>query len=280
MSTKKFVLFITGAFVLSFMAGVYFAGESGTISQSAIENFSESIQVKDGRRCGKEGWLTFELYRQGTFLINGTSGYAWQISNSYRDSAIIRSSKPLPDTYKISIVAGEIDYDLEKIKDLDGDPEYEEGPQKENGCYLLSITDTKPGGHYTNDWWHKHRKLVIDVDNNAYGSGMPNPIFMVYFDRDNELVAFDGRKDEWAYAWKKAVEYEKQRWYRIEIEKTATHYILSILNENGMLLKRAMVEREKVWHSEVSYPEYFVVGDPHENYYQGTMKIKSVEITV
>jgi hypothetical protein len=244
-----------------------------------LEKFDKAISAAAGKQFGQENQLTFELFRNGTFDIDGRSGYALERSDSYRDSAFIRSTNKLPKTYKISIVAGEIDYNLEKIEKLPQDPEYPEGPQNENGCYLIAITDQKPEGHHTNIWWHQHRKLVIDVDNNTWGHGMPNPIFMVYFDRSNRLVAFDGQRDEWLKDWRKAVTYDPSGWYTIEIEKTKTHYILSIATQRGKILKKAKVKHQEVWNEDGFHDEYFVTGDPHENYYQGSMKIKSIAFT-
>jgi hypothetical protein len=245
----------------------------------SIEKFDKPIQAQAGKQFGKNNQLTFEMFRNGTFDIDGRSGYAFERSESYRDSAFIRSTQKLPKTYKISIVLGEIDYNLEKIAKLPQDPEYPEGPQNENGCYFIAITDQKPEGHHTNIWWHQHRKLVIDVDNNVWGHGMPNPIFMVYFDRSNRLVAFDGQRDEWLNDWRKAVTYDPSSWYKIEVEKTKTHYILSIATQKGRILKKAKVKLAEVWNEDGFHDEYFVVGDPHENYYQGSMKIKSIAFT-
>ena len=228
-------------------------------------------------RFGRGGQWVFELFRGGTFVIDGVSGYAWQKSDSYRDSAIIRSAHPLGETYRVRVEVGEIEYDLDNVRGLGRDSEYDEGPLNENGCYLLAITDEAPTGHYTNDWWHQHRKVVIDVDNNAWGSGMPNPIFMVYFDRSNELMAFRGDTDQWTHSWQRAVQYQKGAWYQVEMEKTAGEYILTIFDRNGHLLKRGSVPRQSVWHAD-THPDYLVVGDPHENYYQGSMKVRSIVI--
>jgi hypothetical protein len=249
-----------------------------SFQKQVVEDFRRPIQAVSGQSFGKEKQLTFELFRNGTFLVDG-SGTAWQRSDSYRDSAFIRSTDPLPATYKITVVAGEIDYNLDKIEKLPQDPEYPEGPKNENGCYLIAITDEKPTGHHTNIWWHQHRKLVIDVDNNVWGHGMPNPVFMVYFDRSNRLVAYDGQSDEWQSEWKKAVSYEPSKWYKIEVEKTKTQYILSVYNQKGKLLKQGRVNAKDLWHADEFHPDYFVVGDPHENYYQGSMKIRSITFT-
>ena len=243
------------------------------------ENFSKEIKAVAKKRFGKDNQLTLELYRNGTFVIDGESGYAWQKSASYRDSAIIRSTKTLPKTYKVSVVVGGIDYGLENIAGLPLDPEYSEGPRNENGCYLIAITDTLPTGNHTNLWWHEHRKVAIDVDNNVWGHGMPNPIFMVYFDRNNKLLSFNGKENKWQTAWVKGVTYKLNAWYRVEIEKTKTEYILSVLSDTGELLKRASVDLKKVWNADRHHREYFVIGDPHENYYQGSLKIKEITIT-
>lgn len=243
-----------------------------------IEKFSEPITVENSRSFGKHGQLTFEMYRDGTFQVDGKSGYALQKSSHYSDVALIRSTKALPKTYKISVEVGAINYDLDLISGLPNDPNYPEGPKNENGCYLISISDVEPSGHHTNVWWHQHRKVVIDVDNNVWGNGMPHPIFMVYFDENNELVSFDGSADRWQKDWRKAVTYEPTRWYRIEVEKTATQFILRIYDIKGTILKEGKADLNNVWHEDGDYPDYFSIGDPHENYYQGSMKIKSISM--
>ncbi|GEM_PF-2468893 len=247
--------------------------------QQVTEDFSKGIKAVSGKSFGTDGQLTFELYRNGTFVIDGESGYAWQKSDSYRDSAIIRSTHALPETYKISAVVGNINYGLENIAGLPQDPEYAEGPKNENGCYLIAITDTPPTGHHTNTWWHEHRKVVIDVDNNVWGHGMPNPVFMVYFDRDNKLMSYNGEQNRWQKDWVNGTRYKLSAWYRVEIERTRKEYILSVLSDTGELLERAVVDLEKVWHADGHHKDYFVIGEPHENYYQGSMKIKEITIT-
>ena len=247
-------------------------------ASTVIEDFSKPITAGAGKSFGKDGAFTFELFREGTFIIDGNSNYAWQKSDSYRDSAFIRSTHALPETYKVSATVGDIDYDLSNIEGLSNDPEYKEGPRNENGVYLLAVTDKAPIGHHTNDWWHKHRKVVIDVDNNIWGAGMPHPIFMVYFDKDNDLVSYNGAMEKWQHKWLSAVHYELNKWYKVEIEKTKKEYIMRIYDEKGVLLKEAGVDISDVWHGDSRYPDYFVIGDPHENYYQGSFKIKSLSL--
>jgi len=246
------------------------------IPEKFVEDFSSAVEVENKGRFGEDGFLTFELFRGGTFVIPG-NGVAEQRSDSYRDVALIRSTKPLGRTYKVSAVVGHIDYGLENIDGLPKDPEYPEGPPNENGCYLLAITDVEPSGHHLNAWWHRHRKVVIDVDNNVWGNGMPNPVFMAYFDRDNNLHALDGTTGEWTEEWSAALHYKLREWYRVEIEKTTREFILSVYTENGDLIKRGNVPLKEVMNGK-SHQDYLIIGDPHENYYQGSMMIKSIVV--
>lgn len=243
-----------------------------------VEKFNEPVKAVSGSAFGDRDQLTFELFRNGVFVIDGNSGYALQKSDSYRDSSWIRSTDALPSEYKVSVLVGGIDYGLEKIFGLSDDPEYPEGPKKENGCYLLVITDTKPEGHHINDWWHHHRKVGVDVDNNVWGSGMPRPVFMVYSDTNNKIGCLNGATGAWSKEWVSGIHYELNQWYWVEVEKTRNRYNLSVKSENGKLLQRASVDIKDVWHGQGDYQEYFVIGDPHENYYQGSMKIKEISI--
>jgi hypothetical protein len=239
-----------------------------------VQQFKTPLIVRNGSTFGPKGEFTISLDQNGTFIIDGQSGYAWQKSDSYRDSAIIRSTNPLPKTYKISVIVGDIDYGLDKIDGLQNDPNFPEGPLNENGCYLLTIVDELPNLPHLNLWWHHHRKVTIDVDNNIWGQGMPNPFFMIYFDKKNTLVAYDGDQNTWQDDWNAVLHYYPNTFYKVEIEKTWREYILRIFTEKGQLIKEGHVHLNDVWHQ--NSQEYFVLGDPHENYYQGSMKIKEI----
>lgn len=249
-----------------------------SMKTTVTETFSKSLAVHNGAAFGPQNQFTFSLDQNGTFEIDGASGLAWQKSASYKDSAIIRSTKPLPKTYKITAIVGGINYGLENIAGLPRDHEFPEGPPNENGCYLLSITDEVPNLPHTNIWWHQHRKLVIDVDNNVWGHGMPNPIFMVYFDKSNKLNAFSGEINAWQGQWLQAVTYDKDAFYKVEIERTLKEYILRISTEEGKLLKEGRVALDQVWHADKYYEDYLVIGEPHANYYQGSFKIKEITL--
>lgn len=241
-----------------------------------ITKFDSPMELASGKPFGKEGWLTPELFRNGQIIVDGKSGFAHQISPRYLDSAWIRSTKPLPPRYKISVVVGEVQYGLEKIASLEQDPQYSEGPLNENGVYFLTITDTEPRGHHVNTWWHQHRKVVVDVDNNVWGHGMPFPVFMVYFDRNNELNSWNGKK--WTKDWVKAITYNPMAWYRVEIEKTWSYFIMSVYAESDQLLSRTTVPLSRTLSNDSWHKEYLVTGEPHENYYAGSYKIREIQV--
>jgi len=275
---KKIIILFALSLVLG-ASSLANAAQLETAANEVIETFSTAIAAVDGQSFGQQGQLTFELDRNGTFVIDGTSGLAWQKSDSYLDSALIRSTSPLSQTYKISVVVGDIDYGLEHLDGLVNDPNYPEGPLNENGFYMLAITDTLPTAPHTNLWWHEHRKVVIDVDNNIWNNGGTNPVFMVYFDLNNNLSSYDGSQDQWIDQWTNAVMYQKNAYYRIEIEKTPQEFIFRAFTEGGQLLKEAKIALNNVWHANGAvYPEYLIIGEPHENYYQGSMKIKEILI--
>lgn len=262
------IFFMNGAFLVS------------SLSQEFEVSFDQELDVTDGAAFGPGGHFTFELYRGGSFVIDTKKGEASQISNHYGDVALIRSTDTLPAEYIIRVKIGEIDYGLDHLLGLSNDPLYREGPLNENGCYLIAITDQPPTEHYTNDWWHQHRKLVIDVDNNVWGHGAPNPIFMAYFDRNNQLLTFDGDRLEWVSQWTAGVRYEENQWYTVELQKTKEEYFYRIFDHEENLLRESRVFVDEVWHADEKYSEYFVIGDPHENYYQGSFKIKNISMSL
>jgi hypothetical protein len=83
--------------------------------------------------------------------------------------------------------------------------------------------------------------------------------------------------DEWTPRWTNALRYDPKEWYRVEIEKTDRQFILSVYSSGGDLLKRGKVDIKDVWRGQ-GQGEYFVVGEPHENYYQGSMRIDTLKL--
>ena len=91
-------------------------------------------------------------------------------------------------------------------------------------------------------------------------------------------MAFNGETKEWQTKWTQGLTYQPKAWYQVEVEKTQMQYIFRVLDEQGNILQEAAVDLTDVWHADSNHPDYVVLGDPHENYYQGSMKIKEITI--
>jgi hypothetical protein len=246
------------------------------------EQFDSEVTVVNSATFGAFNQLKFSLDGTGAGFVIPGDGVCQQTSPSYTDSGIIRSTGRLPKTYVISAIVGEIQYGLEKLDGVDDDPAYSEGPNNENGLYFLTVTDTVPAVPNINLWWHDHRKVVLDVDNNIWGWGMPNPVFMVYWDLTNTLNSYQ-ENETWTTEWQNCYHYStgSALYYRAQIERTPQHFIMSLFTEGGSLLISGAQLLSNVWHNDNSvYPEYMALGDPHENYYQGYAKFKSITVPV
>ena len=174
-----------------------------------------------GKSFGKDDQLTFELYRNGAFVIDGEVRIRLaKVSELPGFRPLYARQSPCRKLTRSVLLSGVSIMGLENIAGLPQDPEYTEGPHKRER--LLPHRDHGHAAHWPphQPWWHQHRKVAIDVDNNVWGHGMPNPVFMVYFDRDNKLVSYNGKENEWQNAWVKGVTYKLNQWYRVEIEKT------------------------------------------------------------
>ena len=93
-------------------------------------------------------------------------------------------------------------------------------------------------------------------------------------------MAFDGTQDKWQEKWTKAITYDPTAWYKVEIEKTVDAFVMRIYDKDEKLLKESSVNLAEIWNEDGEHPDYLVIGDPHENYYQGSMKIRSITIPV
>ena len=47
-----------------------------------------------------------------------------------------------------------------------------------------------------------------------------------------------------------------------------------------LVLAQGSVPLAEVWHATDGSPDYFALGDPHENYYQGSMKVREITLSV
>ena len=238
-----------------------------------IDNFTTSRTFSDGLSFGKCNALTVETAGSPTLSVVDNS-YLLASSNDIPDGFIIRTTNPLPATYKVTVDMGDIDFDLLNPSDF------------ENGVYLPTITAVA-GAPTTNDWWHSNRKVHIDVDNNIWGSGGEHPVFIGYYDPSsltepdpaNGQLVYDNATHAWIEintSWASAFNYAPNTWYTFEIEKTPTTYFFRIYDAfSRVLLREASIPIADVRSGD----DFLAIGDPHTNYYQGSIKIANLRIT-
>jgi hypothetical protein len=187
------------------------------------ESFSTNMVMTDGQTFGEEDWLTCQLIQGGTITV--ANGYAQIATPDFWMAALIRSVESLPDVYKVRVRVGYINYDLYHYEPEDyTHPDFNtHGGYYENGVYFLTVTDAACSGtECSEDWWHYHRKMVIDVDTHIdYGTTDTtfHPVYMVYMSPEtneggNLLRTWDGSVwDDSPWNWNTAHTYDYDVWY-------------------------------------------------------------------
>jgi len=185
----------------------------------------------------------------------------------------------------------------------------------ENGFYWLAILDSEPSPH-NNVYIHHHRKVVIDSDNNDYPDDQikggawsyiwngkeflqtgRHMINMFALDRDHRETVYNydrtGQPFVGYSAGKWNVEAEVQqvravdayldnKWYEVCIARTTETYTLKIEGDfqyGGKQNYEASLPVAKVFHAD-GFPDYFMLGDPHVNFYRGEMYVDDVRLEV
>ena len=239
-------------------------------------------------------------------------------SPRHSNGVIIRSSNPLPAEYRVCSRVGFADFGGSLAKNHNGyigtesaGPWVEGTAVNENGLYWLAILDTEPKPR-NNVYIHHHRKVVIDSDNNDYGPNASwtwifngheflrsgeHPVMMFALDNENLNRVWDYERtgqpfisysaDGWnAEAEVKQIRavdaYLENEWYTSCITKFGGEYLLSIegrFKYGGLRKYQAGIALEKVYHAYGS-PDFFMLGDPHVNYYRGRMLLDRLTLEV
>lgn len=233
-------------------------------TENMIEDFSSPMALTNGTTFGHCDLLTMETMGNPKLTVT-TDGTLEAESPNQADGFIIRSTQPLPETYQISVDIGNIQFDL--LNKSDG----------ENGMYFLAIGD-EPGQPESNDWWHAHRKVLMDTDNNVWNSGGQHPVFLGYYASSDTAYFYDGSRKQWVCQWESAMNYQEGTWYTFVLEKTESEYVYRVYEKaTGNLIVEASIPLEKVKGQ--SSPDYFVIGDPHTNYYSGSVLLDNISIS-
>ena len=271
--------------VLAFAMSASAFNDSGWVVQYQ-EDFDTDFEASDGQVFGTDGWLVFQLINGGAITV--ANGYAWLNAPDFWNADLIRSTEILPDEYKLRTKIGYINYDLANYEQADYDhPDFNtHGGYYENGMYFLTITDdTCSGNECAEDWWHYHRKMVIDVDNhlNRPSGETFHPVFMVYMAPEtnsggNLLRTWDGSAwDDTEWNWNVAYTYEYDTWYYAELEKKDDQIILRLYDDNQEILEETTpVSLDQVFAMDV--PGYLYLGEPHTDDYEGDVRIDEITL--
>ncbi|MGZ6142200.1 MAG: hypothetical protein ACXWLM_02625, partial [Myxococcales bacterium] len=228
-------------------------------------------------------------------------------SPAHTDATVIRPSQPLPAKYRISLRVGFANFGDGK-PGLNG---YSTGTETaepwhpydaatgQNGFYWLTILDSMPRPH-NNTWIHHHRKVVIDSDNNippwmemwngsSFSLNGEQPIMMIALDGSQPVSDLYGPPflSYSAGSWQpsgdiRAVDsYLPNEWYTASIERADGKFTFEISGRfkyGGVRTYTASMGESAVFHATDGSPDWFMFGDPHNNYYEGFVYYDDVKL--
>lgn len=254
------------------------------------ENFDTPFEASDGQTFGSGNWLVFQLIDGGAITV--ASGYARLNAPDFWNAALIRSTHSLPSEYKVRTRIGYINYDLTNYESSDySDPRFDNHDgYHENGMYFLTLTDdTCVGDQCAEEWWHYHRKMVIDIDNHLdYGTTdtTVHPVFMVYMSPElneggNVLCTWNGALwDTSPWNWNVAYTYEYATWYYAELEKRDGTITLRLYDaDRNVLEETTPVDIDLVFAMD-DPDEFLYVGEPHTDDYEGDVRIDEITLLI
>jgi hypothetical protein len=186
-----------------------------------------------------------------------------------------------------------------------------------NGFYWLAILDSPPKPH-NNIWIHHHRKFVIDSWNRKGFNNTVNVIALdgkseTHQAFGKKFISYvDGR-------WQKKSDvpidyYLPNEWYQLTFIRTGLYYEYSIAgkfknvgqttytdridyrknciyhyNQTPEELAPHCIDNRKQifsgknfssWPENSAYPEYFMLGEPHINYYEGSVLVDDIKLEI
>ncbi|MCA1827797.1 MAG: hypothetical protein LC689_12795 [Myxococcales bacterium] len=242
---------------------------------------------------------------------SGAPGHVLKLASpAHTDATVIRPTQPLPSKYRISLRVGFASFGDGK-PGLNGyatgtetaEPWHPSDPANgQNGFYWLTILDAMPRPH-NNTWIHHHRKVVIDSDNNvppwmemwndsSFSLNGEQPIMIIALDGTQPVSDLYGPPflSYSAGAWQpsgdiRAVDsYLPGEWYTASITRADGKFTLEISGRfkyGGLRTYNATVDMAatSVFHfDQAQFPDWFMFGDPHNNYYQGYVYYDDVRL--
>ncbi len=266
---------------------------------------------------GKNDWLTAAAYSRSDktdfstlFSVvpdpaNPANHVLRVASPKSTDGLVIRSTAKLPDRYRVCVRAGYASFGDGKSArngyagNETSAPWGNDPSSSENGFYWLTILDATPRPH-NNIWIHHHRKVCIDSDNNtdawtniweghSWVADGQHPIMMFGLDKDSDDHGLTGRS---FLSWSngalqpsgeiRAVDaYKDSTWYTACIERNPANFVLSISGDfkfGGQQTYIATIPVKLVYAAEPGVPDFFMFGDPHNNYYRGSVYYDDIKL--
>lgn len=226
-------------------------------------------------------------------------------SPQHTDGTIVRPTQALPDNYRVSLRVGYPRFGDGMPGGLNG---YDRGDEsglpwrdmpatQENGFYWMAIWDKQTRPHNNVDA-HHHRKVIIDSDNNQEGwtyqwdgkkyvSNGQHPVMMFAVSPKGTESPYTGlppisyTRGKWDTSgyFRTVDAYKDMRWYNVSIAKQAGSYTLTVEGDfkSGQHKYSGTISGKQVYHS-TGFPDYFVFGDPHINFYEGEVYYDNVTL--
>jgi len=228
-------------------------------------------------------------------------------SPKHTDGMVVRPTNALPKKYRVCLKVGFASFgDGKPGKGLNGyaggetaKPWLDDDATLENGFYWLTILDATPRPH-NNIWIHHHRKAVIDSDNNKEGwtsiwegkSWVPDgqhPIMMFGVAKDGgddpatgmPFLAWSNGALQPSGAVRAVDAYKDNTWYSACIERNEDAFVLTTSGDfkwGGQQTYVGTIPLSLVYQAEPGIPDFFMFGDPHNNYYRGSVYYDDIKL--
>lgn len=257
------------------------------------------------------GWLSVAAYsRSNSTSFNdlfqvvpdpaNPANHVLKVSSPvHTDGLVIRSTNPLPSQYRVCLRVGFAAYGDGVAGGLNGylggeaaEPWLNNTAMDENGFYWLSIIDATPRPH-NNVWIHHHRKVTIDSDNNTeawtnvweannWVADGQHPIMMFATSKEGPDDNDNGRPFlSWSQGTlqpfgdiRTADAYNDNTWYNACIERNTKNFVLTTSGNfkwGGQQTYVGTIPVKDVTETANTIPDFFMFGDPHNNYYRGSV---------
>ncbi len=267
---------------------------------------------------GQDGFLTIESYSQTkkdpkelfdivTDPVDPTNRVLRIASPEHTDGTIIRTTKPLGTRYEVCARIGSINFGtgdgLNGYQGGESSTPWLGGPAVyENGFYFGGIVRSAPAPH-NNVLLHHERIFFIDSDNNLEGwtsiwdpetrsfirSGW-HPIVMGAVDAQHAASDENG-PPVWTFAggaWNRpgdllaADAYKEQTWYTACFIRRDDRFTMRISGDFRMggktTYEALLTDTSGIYQYQA--PHFWFLGDPHINYYEGSLLVDDVTVHI